>query len=49
MPETVNSESNGLHAELIELFGGAAVEEVPKPNGGGFDRPWQKRTAAARD
>jgi hypothetical protein len=47
MPETVNSESNGLHAELIELFGGDAVEEVAKKTGGSLERPWQKRAAAA--
>jgi len=28
MGETVNKDANGLHAELIELFGGEAVREA---------------------
>jgi hypothetical protein len=27
MPQTVNREAHGLHAELIELFGGDAITE----------------------
>ena len=42
MPERVNATASGLHAELIELFGGDSVSEA-----GGTPRPPEVRRRGA--